>query len=156
MGEADDLPEHHDRGRCADWSSDHQRGLDPAVGRSSRIRLPVPPRRQGPAVRAYSPNTGAMYMPMNNTCMDIAMSVEKAAPADGYGLNTKVRHIPGANPATAPVGRLQAVSVSTGKTLWTYQQRAPFYGSVLATGGNLIFSGDVVRVSERSMPRTGP
>ena len=94
---------------------------------------------------AYSPNTGAMYMPMNNTCMDIAMSVEKAAPSDGYGLNTKVRHIPGANPATAPVGRLQAVSASTGKTLWTYQQRAPFYGSVLATGGNLIFSGDVVR-----------
>ena len=94
---------------------------------------------------AYSPDTGAMYMPMNNTCMDIAMSVEKAGPSDGYGLSTKVRHVPGVDAATAPVGRLQAVSASTGKTLWTYQQRAPFYGSVLATGGNLVFSGDVVR-----------
>jgi len=94
---------------------------------------------------AYSPDTGAMYMPMNNTCMDIAMSVEKATVAAGYAMATKVRHVPGADPATAPVGRLQAVSASTGKTLWTYQQRAPIYGSVLATGGNLVFSGDVVR-----------
>ena len=27
----------------------------------------------------------------------------------------------------------------------TYQQRAPIYGSVLATGGNLLFGGDLVR-----------
>jgi alcohol dehydrogenase (cytochrome c) len=94
---------------------------------------------------AYSPDTGAMYMPLNNTCMDIAMSVEKAGPTDGYGLNTKVRHVPGVDAASAPVGRLQAVSASTGKTLWTYQQRAPIYGSVLATAGGLVFSGDVVR-----------
>ena len=94
---------------------------------------------------AYSPDTGAMYMPMNNTCMDIAMSVEKATVSAGYAMTSKVRHVPGADPATAPVGRLQAVSASTGKTLWTYQQRAPIYGSVLATGGNLIFSGDLVR-----------
>jgi alcohol dehydrogenase (cytochrome c) len=94
---------------------------------------------------AYSPDTGAMYMPMNNTCMDIAMSVEVAGPSDGYDVSTRVRHVPGVDPATAPVGRLQAISASTGKTLWTYQQRAPLYGSVLATGGNLVFSGDVVR-----------
>ena len=94
---------------------------------------------------AYSPDTGAMYMPMNNTCVDLTMSVETAQVTDGYALSTRVRHVPGADAATAPVGRLQAVSASTGKTLWTYQQRAPIYGSVLATGGNLLFSGDVVR-----------
>jgi alcohol dehydrogenase (cytochrome c) len=54
-------------------------------------------------------------------------------------------YVPGADPATAPVGRIEAISASTGKTLWTYQQRAPIYGSLLATGGNLVFSGDVVR-----------
>jgi alcohol dehydrogenase (cytochrome c) len=94
---------------------------------------------------AYSPDTGAMYMPMNNTCMDIAMSVEKAGKSDGYDLATKVRHVPGTDPATAPVGRLEAISASTGKTLWKYQQRAPVYGSVLATAGNLVFGGDVTR-----------
>jgi len=94
---------------------------------------------------AYSPATGAMYMPMNNTCMDIAMSVEVAGPTDGYDLSTKPRHVPGADPATAPVGRLEAISASTGKTMWKYQQRAPIYGSALATAGNLVFVGDVIR-----------
>ena len=94
---------------------------------------------------AYSPETNALYMPMNNACMDLAMSVEVAGPSDGYDVRTVVRHVPGADPDTAPVGRVDAVSVSTGETLWSYQQRAPIYGSVLATGGNLIFSGDITR-----------
>ena len=94
---------------------------------------------------AYSPDTDALYNPLNNACMDLAMSVEVAGPSDGYDIRTRVRHLPGVDPATALVGRLEAVSASTGTTLWTYEQRAPIYGSVLATGGNLVFSGDVVR-----------
>ena len=94
---------------------------------------------------AYSPVTNAMYMPLNNACMDIAMSVEEAGPSDGYDVRVSVRHVPGVDPETAPVGRLEAVSASTGETVWSYEQRAPIYGSVLATGGGLVFSGDVVR-----------
>ena len=55
------------------------------------------------------------------------MSVEVAQVSDGYALSNRVRHVPGVDAATAPVGRLQAVSASTGKTLWTYQQRAPVH-----------------------------
>ena len=94
---------------------------------------------------AYSPDTDALYNPLNNACMDLAMSVEVAGPSDGYDIRTRVRHLPGVDPTTAQVGRLEAVSASTGTTLWTYEQRAPIYGSVLATGGNLVFSGDVIR-----------
>ena len=94
---------------------------------------------------AYSPDTNALYMPLNNACMDIAMSVEVAGPSDGYDVRVQVRHGPDVDPDTAPVGRVEAVSASTGETLWSYQQRAPIYGSLLATGGNLVFSGDVVR-----------
>ena len=93
----------------------------------------------------YSPDTGALYMPLNNACMDLAMSVEVAGPSDSYDIRTEIRHIPGADPDTAPVGHIEAVSASTGETLWSYKQRAAIYGSLLATGGNLIFSGDVVR-----------
>ena len=93
----------------------------------------------------YSPDTGALYMPLNNTCVDLAMSVERAEVSDGYGLSIRVRHVPDVDPDTAPVGRLEAVSASTGRTLWRYEQRAPIYGSLLATAGNLVFSGDVVR-----------
>ena len=94
---------------------------------------------------AYSPDTNAMYMPLNNACMDIAMSVEEAGPSDGYDVRVTVRHLPGVDPDTADIGRLEATSASTGETLWTYEQRAPVYGSVLTTGGNLLFSGDVIR-----------
>ena len=94
---------------------------------------------------AYSPDTDALYMPLNNACMDLAMSVEVAGPSDGYDVRYQVRHVPGVDPETAPVGRIDAVSASTGETLWSHEQRAPIYGSLLATGGDLIFSGDVVR-----------
>ena len=93
----------------------------------------------------YSPDTNAMYMPMNNACMDIAMSVEEAGPSDGYDVRVEVRHLPGGDPETADGGRVQAVSAGTGEALWTYERRAPIYGSLLTTGGNLVFSGDVVR-----------
>ena len=78
---------------------------------------------------AYSPNTNAMYMPMNNSC------------TAGRGMS----HIPDADPATALVGRLEAISAETGETLWKYEQRAPEFGSVLTTGGSLVFMGDIVR-----------
>ena len=93
----------------------------------------------------YSPDTGALYMPLNNACMDLWMSVEVAGPSDSYDIRTEMRHVPGVDPETAPVGHIEAVSASTGETLWSYKQRAAIYGSLLATGGNLIFSGDIVR-----------
>jgi alcohol dehydrogenase (cytochrome c) len=93
---------------------------------------------------AYSPITHAMYMPMNNTCADVTMSVEQAAVSDGYAINVKLRHVPDVDPAAAAIGRLDAISASTGKTLWTFEQRAPMYGSVLTTASNLVFAGDHV------------
>ena len=66
---------------------------------------------------AYSPNTDAMYMPMNNACMNLSMSVEVAGPSDGYDVRFRIRHIPGVDPDTAPVGRIEAVSASTGKNV---------------------------------------
>ena len=133
-------------------------GLDLSTGRPAFDESTAPVSVRDPAFAcphllggknqpsgAYSPDTGALYMPLNNACMDIAMSVEVAGPSDGYDVRVQVRHRPDVDPGTAPVGRLEAVSASTGDTLWLYEQRAPIYGSVLATGGNLLFSGDVVR-----------
>ena len=78
---------------------------------------------------AYSPHTNAIYVPMNQTCQG----------------ERRMEHVPGADPATARVGRFEAVSAATGRTLWTHLQRAPFYGSALTTGGGLVFLGDLVR-----------
>ena len=88
---------------------------------------------------AYSPDTDTMYMPMNEACMD----------------GRSMRHIPGADPATASIGRLDAISASTGEIVWSHQQREPYYGSVLATGGNLVFAGDLVRRFKAHDAETG-
>ena len=99
---------------------------------------------------AYSPITNAMYMPLNNACAALPAQQLRVPPtgrtiprfASFYGRKT---YVPGANPSTARIGRIEAISASTGRTVWTYEQRAPVYGSLLTTGGNLVFSGDVVR-----------
>ena len=46
------------------------------------------------------------------------------------------------------VGTVQAISVETGATTWKYEQRAGMM-SLVATGGGLVFGGDV----ERPLPR---
>jgi alcohol dehydrogenase (cytochrome c) len=143
-------------------------GLDLRTGRPSFDESTAPTSVQTPSFAcphllggknqpsgAYSPDTDALYMPLNNACMDIAMSVEEAGPSDGYDIRVQIRHLPDVEPETAPVGRVEAVSASTGRTLWSHQQRAPIYGSLLATGGNLVFSGDVVRRFRAHHSETG-
>ena len=86
---------------------------------------------------SYSPLTNAMYMPMQNTCTRI--TVQKSAAFESiYGFTPHTMIAPGVH----DVGTVYAISVKTGKVLWKYQQRAGTT-STLATGGRLLFSGDV-------------
>jgi alcohol dehydrogenase (cytochrome c) len=89
--------------------------------------------------KAYSPQTNAIYGPVSNMCsiMKIVPLTEEAAGVDYDG----IVHMEGSG---GMVGRLMAVSASTGEVLWTHDQRAAM-GSVLATGGNLVFAGDLHR-----------
>src|SRR5262249_34129819 len=43
------------------------------------------------------------------------------------------------------VGRIDAISVETGKTLWSWETRVSNYSPVLATGGGLLFNGSMDR-----------
>ena len=40
---------------------------------------------------------------------------------------------------------VRAVDISTGREVWRYSQRAPNAGTTLATGGNVVFFGDLER-----------
>jgi len=42
-------------------------------------------------------------------------------------------------------GRLQALDIVTGNVEWTYRQRAALTSGLLATGGGLVFGGDLNR-----------
>jgi PQQ-dependent dehydrogenase (methanol/ethanol family) len=89
---------------------------------------------------AYSPRTGLMYMPLENLCS----TVTSAGPKSGEGqLGMKINYTAKIPAGEADVGQVRAISVSTGRTLWTYKQRAGMM-SLVATGGGVVFGGDAV------------
>jgi outer membrane protein assembly factor BamB len=87
---------------------------------------------------AYSPRTKTMYFPMQNTCMTASSVAAVATPELIYAIDTQVVITPG----TDKVGTIQAIDVETGKTRWKYDQRTGVT-ALVATGGDLIFGGDV-------------
>jgi alcohol dehydrogenase (cytochrome c) len=155
------------------------KGIDPNTGKPivSDLSDPkeVPPNPSCPHLYggknqpsgAFSPDTGAMYFPLNNACsggigtwggdrtQTPPQPVQSLRLADGMAVTGRMVLPPGSDPARSPVGRLEAISVSTGKTLWKYEQRPPIYGSLLTTGGNLVFSGDIVRRFRAFNAQTG-
>lgn len=85
----------------------------------------------------YSPLSNVMFFPLQNTCMTAAPTLARPSPDSLYGLRSDNRIAPG----NAGVGSIHAISVETGKTLWTHDQRAGAL-SLVATGGGLLFGGD--------------
>jgi len=53
------------------------------------------------------------------------------------------------------IGRLDAVDMQSGKTLWSARQRASVTGAALATAGGLVFVGDADRWFKAYDDRTG-
>jgi alcohol dehydrogenase (cytochrome c) len=87
---------------------------------------------------AYSPLTNTMYMPMQNMCMTATTTTDQRDPSKVYGLTMQYSIAPGAK----DVGAVWAISAETGQTTWKHEERAGAM-SLVATGGGLIFGGDV-------------
>ena len=85
---------------------------------------------------AYSPLTNTMYFPLRNACA--RMLATTAAGTSHYALAVRNQIAPG----TDQVGTVHAISAETGETAWLYEQRAATM-SLVATGGRLIFGGNV-------------
>ena len=84
---------------------------------------------------AYSPRTNAMYMPLRNTCARMLATRDAEI---HYALAVRNQLAPG----TDQLGTIQAISAETGATEWLHEQRAATM-SLVATGGGLVFGGDV-------------
>ncbi len=84
---------------------------------------------------AYSPLTNTMYFPLRNVCA--RMVAEGPESTSVYAIVWRPEIAPG----TENVGIVQAISVETGATRWTYEQRAATM-SLVVTGGGLVFGGD--------------
>jgi alcohol dehydrogenase (cytochrome c) len=88
---------------------------------------------------AYSPRTKLMYFTMANTCMRTTSIASVATPEMIYAINNETVITPDAD---GKAGTLRTIAVETGKAAWRYDQRAALT-ALLATGGDLVFGGDV-------------
>lgn len=94
---------------------------------------------------AYSPRTGMIYAPIVELCADYtAVSHNADGSSDevlpGFGGNAN-----DAMPAgQVSFGHLDGYQVDTGKRAWTFAPKSFTAASVLATAGDLVFSGDAV------------
>ena len=85
---------------------------------------------------AYSPLTNTMYYPLRNVCA--RMMSQGPESTSIYALVFRSEIAPG----TDQVGTVHAISAETGATSWIYTQRAATM-SLVATGGGLVFGGDI-------------
>ena len=86
---------------------------------------------------AYSQQTGLFYVPSNEWGMDIwnePIAYKKGAAYLGAGFTIKPLY-------DDYIGALRAVDPATGKIMWEYKNKAPLWGGVLSTAGNLVFTG---------------
>ena len=99
---------------------------------------------------SYSPLTKIMYQPVQNLCMNMAVTMDKPDPQALYGVFGRLVPAPG----TENLGAVYAVSVETGKTIWKYEQRATTT-SMVATAGGIVFGGDSIGVFRAFDQSTG-
>jgi PQQ-dependent dehydrogenase (methanol/ethanol family) len=85
----------------------------------------------------YSPVSNVMFFPLQNTCMTISPTLSRPSPDSLYGIRSRAEIAPN----RTGVGSIHAISVETGRTLWTFDQRAGVL-SLMSTAGGLVFGGD--------------
>jgi alcohol dehydrogenase (cytochrome c) len=108
------------------------------AGGQERIVCPATQGGKNWQTGAYSPLTQMMYFPLQNTCSSVRSVGDKPDPESLYSIVTRATLAPG----TEKVGTIQAISVKSGARIWNYEQRAGTM-SLVATGGGLLFGGDV-------------
>jgi alcohol dehydrogenase (cytochrome c) len=116
---------------------DNEQMLFTAIGQE-RLVCPGSTGGKNWPAGAYSPRTNVMFYPLQNLCMTAVTTTDQRDPSAVYGIRTRQQITEG----TDDVGAVYAISVETGETVWKYEQRAGVL-SLVATGGGLIFGGDV-------------
>jgi alcohol dehydrogenase (cytochrome c) len=111
---------------------------DPVVGRTINV-CPSPFGAKSWNQMAYSPRTGLIYTPTLEICADLTARAQE--PQEGR------TYIGGAWEFKLPPNRdtyshLDAVDPLTGKRVWSMPYRYLLMASVLATAGDLVFTGD--------------
>ncbi|MGY3441896.1 MULTISPECIES: PQQ-dependent methanol/ethanol family dehydrogenase [unclassified Bradyrhizobium] len=88
---------------------------------------------------SFNPQTGLVYIPSNNVCMDWSVSDVNYKRGVFYlGAEFPTKPGPGGF-----LGELVAWDPVANKKVWSIKEDLPFNGGTLTTGGNLVFSGNL-------------
>ena len=100
---------------------------------------------------SYNPDTGLFYIPSHeNLCSELGgVPIGEREPGELYiGIPIDVilaslRFAEGVDPSQpVPIGKLQAWDMNKGEMVWSHDfHDTPYWGPILSTGGNLIFTG---------------
>jgi alcohol dehydrogenase (cytochrome c) len=99
---------------------------------------------------AFNAQTRVLYIPYIDSCMKL----RDPRPADATSASVEVSSHPRPG-SDGNFGGLQAMDMTTGKTLWTQRQRAVPTTGVLATAGELVFAGFLDRLFAAYDAQTG-
>ena len=91
---------------------------------------------------SYNSGSKLLYIPMNESCMDLI----PAAPGQRGNLTSGVNWFIRLRPdSDGKIGRMEALDLETKKVLWIDRQRAPQTTGVLDTAGGVVFAGSFDR-----------
>jgi len=111
----------------------------PHIGQTT-VNCPADPGSRGWPATAYSPKTGALYLPLNEYCSNTTPQPLDPGQAYTGGGRAVFDRKPVPN-SDGNIGRVDAVRLADQSTAWSFRTRSPQTGAVLPTGGGLVFSG---------------
>ena len=92
---------------------------------------------------AYSPETNVMYVNLQNLCKSTFVRTDNVPSLPRNQYNTGGTDV--IADGKTQVGRVDAINVETGKTVWSFETPASTYSPVLATAGGIVFDGGMDR-----------
>jgi PQQ-dependent dehydrogenase (methanol/ethanol family) len=123
----------------------------PVDNKVIRDICPTAPGAKDWSPSSFSHQTGLLYIPHNNLCMDWE-SVEANYIAGTPYVGAEVRMFAGPG---GHRGELSAWDIIRGKEVWTIKESFPVWGATLATAGGLVFYGNMEGWFKAVDARTG-
>jgi alcohol dehydrogenase (cytochrome c) len=117
--------------------------LEPVAGKALLLCPSNLGSRNWPAT-ALNPGSGTLFIPMMESCADFTYEPRSRTETASGG--SDIRFSPRFRPdSDGNFGRMVALDLATQRVRWTHRQRMPLAGSLLATGGGLVFMSDLGR-----------
>lgn len=115
----------------------------PVIGETT-FNCPADPGARAWQATAYSPRTGALYLPMVEFCSNT--TVQPLDPGEIYtgGGRQTYSRVPLPD-SDGNIGQVRAVKLSDQSDMWEYRQHPPVTSSTLPTAGGVVFVGSLDR-----------